>query len=183
MFDLVQVDSEWRISSLELLELINQIRVAEGLNKMMPSRFNRKVRDELEGDNLRWQKKSAVINQQLTNEIEFCELTGDQALRVGMREFKRVRAKVVERIQQLRLEVSQLKLIQQCGKMADHALELANEGKVKEGADLITLADKRYKPLSSQAGVTLNACKSPKRKIKNTGDYIGSLLQIDLFPE
>lgn len=57
MFDLVQVDSEWRISSLELLELINQIRVAEGLNKMMPSRFNRKVRDELEGDNLRWQKK------------------------------------------------------------------------------------------------------------------------------
>lgn len=56
MFDLVQVDSEWRTSSLELLELINQIRVAEGLNKMMPSRFNRKVRDELEGDNLRWQK-------------------------------------------------------------------------------------------------------------------------------
>ncbi len=183
MFDLVQVDSEWRISSLELLELINQIRVAEGLNKLAPNRLNTKIKDELEGENLYWHKMRININQQLTKDVEVCELTGDQALRVGMREFKRVRAKVVERIQQLRLEVSQLKLIQQCGKMADHALELANEGKVKEGADLITLADKRYKPLSSQAGVTLNACKSPKRKIKNTGDYIGSLLQIDLFPE
>ncbi|MEC9770437.1 hypothetical protein RCT44_17730 [Escherichia coli] len=183
MFDLVQVDSEWRISSLELLELINQIRVAEGLNKMMPSRFNRKVRDELEDDNLRWQKKSAVINQQLTNEIEFCELTGDQALRVGMREFKRVRAKVVERIQQLRLEVSQLKLIQQCGQMADRALELANDGKLKDAADLIVLAERQYKPISSQAGVNLNSCKPSKRQIKSTGKYIGSLLQIDLFPE
>ncbi|HBL7459649.1 TPA: hypothetical protein LTA87_001001 [Escherichia coli] len=183
MFDLVQVDSEWRISSLELLDLVNQIRVAEGLNKLPPNRFNKKIKDELEGESLYWHKMRININQQLTKEVEICELTGDQALRVGMREFKRVRAKVVERINQLRLEVSQYKLIQQCGQMADRALELANDGKLKDAADLIVLAERQYKPISNQAGINLNSCKPSKRKIKSTGKYIGSLLQIDLFPE
>ena len=86
MFDLVQVDSEWRISSLELLDLVNQIRVAEGLNKLPPNRFNKKIKDELEGESLYWHKMRININQQLTKEVEICELTGDQALRVGMRE-------------------------------------------------------------------------------------------------
>jgi len=79
--------------------------------------------------------------------------------------------------------VSQLKLIQQCGQMADRALELANDGKLKDAADLIVLAERQYKPISSQAGVNLNSCKPSKRKIKSTGKYIGSLLQINLFPE
>lgn len=60
MFDLVQVDSEWRISSLELLDLVNQIRVAEGLNKLPPNRFNKKIKDELEGESLYWHKCALI---------------------------------------------------------------------------------------------------------------------------
>ena len=183
MFDLVQVDSEWRISSLELLDFVNQIRVAEGLNKLPPNRFNKKIKDELEGESLYWHKMRININQQLTKEVEICELTGDQALRVGMREFKRVRAKVVERINQLRLEVSQYKLIQQCADKADQAVALANEGKLNEAADLIVIAKREYLPLSSAAGKTLNRCRPTKRKLNQSENYIGSLLQIDLFPE
>ena len=186
MFDLVQVDSEWRIRSDELLELINQIRKAEGLNELKNDRFNAKIRDELEGEFLEAHKMRVQADGKAANfrkEKEVYSLTGNQALRVGMRETKRIRAKVVERIQQLRLEVSQLKLIQQCGQMADRALELANDGKLKDAADLIVLAERQYKPISSQAGVNLNSCKPSKRKIKSTGKYIGSLLQINLFPE
>lgn len=59
MFDLVQVDSEWRIRSDELLELINQIRKAEGLNELKNDRFNAKIRDELEGEFLEAHKMHA----------------------------------------------------------------------------------------------------------------------------
>ncbi|EQA2040210.1 hypothetical protein ACXZEU_001884 [Escherichia coli] len=169
MFDLVQVDSEWRIRSDELLELINQIRKAEGLNELKNDRFNAKIRDELEGEFLEAHKMRVQADGKAANfrkEKEVYSLTGNQALRMGMRETKRIRAKVVERIQQLRLEVSQLKLIQQCGQMADRALELANDGKLKDAADLIVLAERQYKPISSQAGANLNSCKPSKRKLK-----------------
>ncbi|MCV8650960.1 hypothetical protein ODT52_00570 [Escherichia coli] len=151
MFDLVQVDSEWRIRSDELLELINQIRKAEGLNELKNDRFNAKIRDELEGEFLEAHKMRVQADGKAANfrkEKEVYSLTGNQALRMGMRETKRIRAKVVERIQQLRLEVSQLKLIQQCGQMADRALELANDGKLKDAADLIVLAERQYKPFT-----------------------------------
>ena len=86
------------ISSIELLEKINELREQAGQPPVRRNVFNARVEDELDGFNY----KSFVVEGQRGSDSVGYELTYDQALLVGMRESKTIRRAVLSYVEQLR---------------------------------------------------------------------------------
>lgn len=82
------------MSSIELLEIINQARSDFGEAEVRRNQFNDRVMDELEGTHY---KSFVVPNGNGTESVVF-ELTHDQCMLVSMRESKAVRRNVLEKL-------------------------------------------------------------------------------------
>lgn len=80
----------------DLLDLINQVRLALGEPLLRLNKFNEKIEDELEGEHY---TKSVVQNSNNT-ESTIYELTLDQCILIGMRESKAVRKNVLAILKQ-----------------------------------------------------------------------------------
>ena len=85
------------MSSIDLLELINNVRVANNEEPLRRNSFNLKIEDELEGSHY---TKNVVKNQNSTESVVY-ELTIEQCTLIGMRESKGVRRTVLEKLKQL----------------------------------------------------------------------------------
>ena len=85
------------MSSIDLLELINNVRVANNEEPLRRNSFNLKIEDELEGSHY---TKNVVKNQNGTESVVY-ELTIEQCTLIGMRESKSVRRTVLEKLKQL----------------------------------------------------------------------------------
>ena len=84
-------NSEQKMSSKDLLDLINHVRAQFGEPMVRLNKFNEKIEDELEGENY---TKSVVQNFNNTESVVF-DLTIDQCMLIGMRESKGVRKNVL----------------------------------------------------------------------------------------
>ena len=80
-----------KMSSRDLLDLINQVRADLGEPMLRLNSFNLKIEDELDGENY---TKNVVQNFNNTESVVF-ELTIDQCMLIGMRESKAVRKNVL----------------------------------------------------------------------------------------
>lgn len=85
------------ISSLDLLEKINELRERAGERPLRRNVFNGRIEDELEGDNY----KTFVIDDQRGVDSHGYQLTHQQALLVGMRESKVVRRGVLAYVESM----------------------------------------------------------------------------------
>lgn len=85
------------MSSIDLLELINNVRAANNEEPLRRNSFNLKIEDELEGS---YYTKNVVKNQNGTESVVY-ELTIEQCTLIGMRESKGVRRTVLEKLKQL----------------------------------------------------------------------------------
>lgn len=85
------------MSSIELLDLINESRIEYGEPEIRRNKLNEKIEDELEGDNY---TKSVVRNLNNTESVVY-HLTIDQCTLIGMRESKSVRRKVLAKLKEL----------------------------------------------------------------------------------
>ena len=85
------------MSSIDLLELINNVRVANNEEPLRRNSFNLKIEDELEGSHY---TKNVVKNQNGTESVVY-ELNIEQCTLIGMRESKSVRRTVLEKLKQL----------------------------------------------------------------------------------
>lgn len=97
MSNLITFNNEPTMSSLELLEIINESRSKAGESVVRRNQFHERVVDELEGEHY---KKNVVQNLNNTESVVF-ELTKDQCTLVAMRESKAVRRSVLERLKSL----------------------------------------------------------------------------------
>ncbi|WP_411686947.1 phage antirepressor KilAC domain-containing protein [Acinetobacter indicus] len=84
-------NSEQKMSSKDLLDLINQVRAQFNEKPVRLNDFNNRVADELDGDNY---ETFVVQNSNNTESVVF-ELTIDQCILIGMRESKGVRKNVL----------------------------------------------------------------------------------------
>jgi len=82
------------MSSLELLDLINQARASCDESEVRRNQFHDRIRDELDGDHY---QNFVVENSNGTESIAF-QLTHDQCMLVAMRESKAVRRSVLEKL-------------------------------------------------------------------------------------
>lgn len=87
------------MSSKELLELINQVRLGMGEPMLRLNSFNAKIEDELDGENY---IKNVVQNFNNTESVVF-QLTLEQCMLIGMRESKAVRKNVLATLKQKQL--------------------------------------------------------------------------------
>ena len=84
-------NSEQKMSSRDLLDLINQVRARFNEKPVRLNDFNSRITDELDGENY---ETFVVQNFNNTESIVF-ELTIDQCMLIGMRESKGVRKNVL----------------------------------------------------------------------------------------
>ena len=84
-------NTEQKMLSKDLLDLINQVRAQFGEPQVRLNKFNEKIEDELDGENY---TKSVVQNFNNTESVVF-ELTIEQCILIGMRESKGVRKNVL----------------------------------------------------------------------------------------
>ena len=82
------------MSSLDLLDLINQARASCNEPEVRRNQFHDRIRDELDGDHY---QNFVVENSNGTESIAF-QLTRDQCMLVAMRESKAVRRSVLEKL-------------------------------------------------------------------------------------
>ena len=94
---LAEIQTNKTMSSIDLLELINNVRVANNEEPLRRNSFNLKIEDELEGSHY---TKNVVKNQNGTESVVY-ELTIEQCTLIGMRESKSVRRTVLEKLKQL----------------------------------------------------------------------------------
>lgn len=85
------------MSSKELLEIINQVRLDMGEPLLRLNSFNLKIEDELEGQHY---TKNVVENTNATMSYVY-DLTIDQCILIGMRESKSVRKSILEKLKSL----------------------------------------------------------------------------------
>ncbi len=134
-----------RMSSIDLLDIINQARAAYGEAEVRRNQFNARVEDELEGTHY---KKIVVANENRTESVIF-ELSQDQCMLVSMRESKAVRRNVLNKLksmglpqtmaQALRLAADQAEQIeQQQAQIAQDAPKVDFFDKVVERNTLMT---------------------------------------------
>ncbi|WP_180104762.1 phage antirepressor KilAC domain-containing protein [Acinetobacter sp. YH12108] len=84
-------NSEQKMLSKDLLDLINQVRAQFNEKPVRLNDFNNRVADELDGDNY----ESFVVQNFNNTESVVFELTIDQCILIGMRESKGVRKNVL----------------------------------------------------------------------------------------
>ncbi|WP_312272257.1 phage antirepressor KilAC domain-containing protein [Pseudomonas sp.] len=85
------------MSSLDLLDIVNQERINAGENEIRRNDFNARCKDELEGDYY----ESFVVKNSRGPASEAILMTIDQCMYVLMRESKLVRRRVLSRIKEL----------------------------------------------------------------------------------
>ena len=112
------------MSSIDLLELINNVRVANNEEPLRRNSFNLKIEDELEGS---YCTKNVVKNQNGTESVVY-ELTIEQCTLIGMRESKSVRRTVLEKLKQLENHIQ----LPNFTDPAEAAIAWANEYKAKQ---------------------------------------------------
>ena len=112
------------MSSIDLLELINNVRVANNEEPLRRNSFNLKIEDELEGSHY---TKNVVKNQNGTESVVY-ELTIEQCTLIGMRESKGVRRSVLEKLKQLENHIQ----LPNFTDPAEAAIAWANEYKAKQ---------------------------------------------------
>ena len=112
------------MSSIDLLELINNVRVANNEEPLRRNSFNLKIEDELEGSHY---TKNVVKNQNGTESVVY-ELTIEQCTLIGMRESKGVRRTVLEKLKQLENHIQ----LPNFTDPAEAAIAWANEYKAKQ---------------------------------------------------
>ena len=112
------------MSSIDLLELINNVRVANNEEPLRRNSFNLKIEDELEGSHY---TKNVVKNQNGTESVVY-ELTIEQCALIGMRESKGVRRSVLEKLKQLENHIQ----LPNFTDPAEAAIAWANEYKAKQ---------------------------------------------------
>lgn len=94
MNNIIAMSSEMTMSSLELLEIVNNERSNAGESVHEPRKFLLKVQDELDLDET---GKKFRLNSNQT-ESAYYDLTLDQMMLVGMRESKSVRRNVLDKL-------------------------------------------------------------------------------------
>ena len=112
------------MSSIDLLELINNVRAANNEEPLRRNSFNLKIEDELEGS---YYTKNVVKNQNGTESVVY-ELTIEQCTLIGMRESKGVRRSVLEKLKQLENHIQ----LPNFTDPAEAAIAWANEYKAKQ---------------------------------------------------
>lgn len=97
-------NEEVTMTSLELLEVINQYRLQDGKSKMRHDNFMQKIRDELDEEAL---LKFQGSYQGADNAMVICyNLPKDECMLIAMRESKFVRKQTVQYIKSLESKVS-----------------------------------------------------------------------------
>ena len=109
-----------KMSSRDLLDLINQVRAQFNEKPVRLNDFNSRIADELDGENY---ETFVVQNFNNTESIVF-ELTIDQCMLIGMRESKAVRKNVLAILKQKQLPQSFSEALQLAADQA-RQLELA----------------------------------------------------------
>ena len=99
--NLLQSIQQQKMSSADLLKLVNQARKDFGEKPVRLNDFNNRIKDELSDDNY---ETFVVQNTNKTSSILF-NLTIDQCMLVSMRESKSVRRFVLEKIRELELKL------------------------------------------------------------------------------
>ncbi|KYQ82509.1 DNA-binding protein [Acinetobacter sp. NRRL B-65365] len=112
-------------SSLELLKIINQVRLEFGEPTIRPNDFHARIHDELEGEHY----ETFVVNNPNRTVTVAANLNHDQSMLISMRESKGVRRKVLEilkgqQIQPVRIPQTYAEALQLAADQA-HQLELA----------------------------------------------------------
>lgn len=97
MNSLIAMSSEMTMSSLDLLEIVNNERSNAGESVHEPRKFLLKVQDELDLDET---GKKFRLNSNQT-ESAYYDLTLDQMMLVGMRESKSVRRNVLDKLKSM----------------------------------------------------------------------------------
>ena len=97
MNQIIEMSSEMTMSSLELLEIVNNERSNAGESVHEPRKFLLKVQDELDLDET---GKKFRLNSNQT-ESAYYDLTLDQMMLVGMRESKSVRRNVLDKLKSM----------------------------------------------------------------------------------
>lgn len=97
MNNLIEMSSEMTMSSLDLLEIVNNERSNAGESVHEPRKFLLKVQDELDLDET---GKKFRLNSNQT-ESAYYDLTLDQMMLVGMRESKSVRRNVLGKLKSM----------------------------------------------------------------------------------
>lgn len=97
MNQLIAMNAEMTMSSLDFMGIINSERVAAGESAHEPRKFLAKVVDELDLDET---GKKFRLNSNQT-ESAYYDLTMDQMMLVGMRESKTVRRNVLAKLKQM----------------------------------------------------------------------------------
>lgn len=98
------VEAPATMTSIELLEIINQARAEFGEPKIRNNKFVEKIEDELEGNAY---TKSATVPEGGGTPMETIELTREQCMLVAMRESKGVRRKVLAKLNALESKLNQ----------------------------------------------------------------------------
>lgn len=91
------IQQQQKISSIELLDVINSARAESGESEIRRNDFMARIADELEGDHY----ETFVVQNSNKTESVIANLTHDQSLLVGMRESKGVRRKVLDKLKTL----------------------------------------------------------------------------------
>ncbi|MGL4751365.1 MAG: phage antirepressor KilAC domain-containing protein [Aeromonadaceae bacterium] len=99
MNQLIAMNAEMTMSSLDFMGVINSERVAAGESAHEPRKFLAKVVDELDLDET---GKKFRLNSNQT-ESAYYDLTMDQMMLVGMRESKTVRRNVLSKLKQMEI--------------------------------------------------------------------------------
>ena len=113
-------NSEQKMLSKDLLDLINQVRAQFNEKPVRLNDFNNRVADELDGDNY----ESFVVQNFNNTESVVFELKIDQCMLIGMRESKAVRKNVLAILKQKQLPQSFSEALQLAADQA-RQLELA----------------------------------------------------------
>lgn len=113
------------VSSLELLKIINQVRLEFGESTIRPNDFHARIHDELEGEHY----ETFVVNNPNRTVTVAAKLNHDQSMLISMRESKGVRRKVLEilkgqQVQPVRIPQTYAEALQLAADQA-HQLELA----------------------------------------------------------
>lgn len=101
--NMVQSSNAVSMSSVELLELVNDARADAGEPKIRANVFADRIKDELDGEHY----KSFVVQNLNGTQSEVFDLTRDQCALVSMRESKSVRRKVLAKLNALESKLSQ----------------------------------------------------------------------------
>lgn len=89
--------TEQSMKSIDLFELVNEIRVQHGEKKIRLNDFNNRINDELEGE---YYESFVVQNPNNTTSICY-KLSIEQCTLIGMRESKGVRKNVLHKLKEL----------------------------------------------------------------------------------